>query len=83
MLKRLFLKIEEIYVGWRNYLFSSNDVIEKEAKRRLKICEDCWWHSKHHITPLRIDVHCTNCGCTLGAKVRNLKSECPEGKWEK
>ena len=70
-----------IIEGWTNRFFKK-DAVEVLAKERMKICEDCWWHSKHHITPLRVDVHCTECGCTLAAKVRSPHSACPKDKWQ-
>jgi hypothetical protein len=73
-------KIKEIAEGWSNLIFSSDEKIENMSKERMKICEECEFHSKHHKTK-RPDVHCTNCGCTLAAKTRSESSKCPINKW--
>lgn len=76
-------KINEIVEGWANNLtptcYLDPQIIEESAKR-LAICEECEFHSKNHKS-LRLDVHCTNCGCTLSAKTKCLSCECPIKKW--
>lgn len=64
--------LSEIYEGWKNYIFE-NPEVEVEAKRRMAICVDC---SKFRSTKT-----CSMCGCFMPAKVRSLKSVCPDKKW--
>lgn len=70
-------KFEEIYVGWKNYVFR-NPEMENVAKKRLKICVDCKINKKSGITPYNT---CRVCGCYISAKVRSKKSNCPLNKW--
>jgi hypothetical protein len=73
------INFSQVYEGWKNNLFPSEDMkplIEEVAKDRMKICNDCPKHSKNHSTA-RPDNHCTECGCTLVAKVRCLSCICP------
>lgn len=74
------VKSKEIFEGWKNLVFKKEHV-ERIAKARLNICNTCEWHSKHHNKPHRPDEHCVHCGCTIAAKVRSMKSECPIAKW--
>ena len=65
--------LQEIYAGWKNYVFPS-PAVEREAKRRIKICvENC--------DKLSDRKFCTKCNCYMPAKVRSLKSRCPLRKW--
>jgi hypothetical protein len=41
------------------------------------ICEECPFHSKNHKT-IRIDDHCTDCGCPIRGKVACLSCKCPK-----
>ena len=77
----------EIYEGWKNNLFPPEklkDVISQVSKERLDICNKCPEHSsnKKDYKTIRLDAHCTNCGCTLSAKTKSFSSECPLGKWK-
>ena len=77
------INFSQVYEGWKNNLFPSRDMkphIEEVANERLAICNDCPLHSKHFKT-LRLDEHCTSCGCTLSAKTRCLSCECPTKRW--
>lgn len=67
-------KLLEIYVGWKNYVFSSPEV-EAEAKRRIEICveNECKKFKSTNV--------CKMCGCYMPAKVRSPKSKCPLKKW--
>ena len=74
----------QIYEGWRNKLVPPahmKDMIEATSKERLSICEQCFFHSKNHKTPLRPDAHCTDCGCNLEAKTACLSCGCPQDEW--
>jgi len=65
-------KLEEIYTGWKNYIFPHPE-IEKEAKRRMSICIEC-----EKLKPNNV---CSLCGCFMPAKVRSIKSTCVLKKW--
>ena len=62
-------------------------MIEKVSKERMEICRGCKFNSenrkKEGYKTVRLDEHCTNCGCTLSAKTACLSCECPleEKKW--
>lgn len=75
------MDIKKIYEGWKNHILPKNkDFINQISNKRLAICNDCEYHSKNHKS-IRIDTHCTNCGCTLSAKTKCLTCECPLQKW--
>ena len=72
-------KLNQIYEGWRNKLVPPEelkDVIEQVSAERLALCESCLYHSKFH-NSIRLDDHCTQCGCTLSAKTKCLSCSCP------
>jgi hypothetical protein len=48
----------------------------------MEICRACDFHSSKKKMTLRIDEHCTNCGCTLSAKTKCLSCACPIEKWK-
>lgn len=79
-------KLKQIVEGWKNNLtptqFLDAQIIEVSTKR-MSICEQCEEHSsnKKEYSSMRIDAHCTNCGCTLSAKTKCLTCECPLKKW--
>lgn len=77
------MKLSEIYEGWRNALLPPEDlkeIIESVYELRMLQCSTCEHHSKFHNSS-RPDDHCTNCGCTLMAKLRCLTCACPLDKW--
>lgn len=77
------MSVAQIIEGWRNNLFPSDDmkdVIEAVHKERMSICDTCPKHSKWAKT-IRLDDHCTDCGCTLSAKTKCLSCKCPLDKW--
>lgn len=77
-------KLSQIYEGWRNNLIPPKklqEVIALTSTTRLAICDSCPHHSKFHKT-IRVDDHCTHCGCTLAAKTKCLSCACPINKWE-
>ena len=74
----------QIYEGWRNKLVPPTEMkalIHDVSQERLSICNTCPLHSKFHKTPLRLDNHCTDCGCNLEAKTACLSCSCPQNKW--
>ena len=65
-------QLQEIYEGWKNYLFE-NPKVENIAKERIKICVECEKFTKNHT--------CEMCGCFMPAKCRSMGSKCDLGKW--
>jgi len=77
------MSLGQIIEGWKNHLLPQEKekaFIEHVSLERLSICNECEHHSKNHIS-MRIDAHCTECGCTLSAKTKCLTCECPLKKW--
>jgi len=80
--KSIFRTGLEILEGIKNNIFKKEH-IEEEAALRWKECSKCEY----------LDVEgndcavpgtqpcCSNCGCSLGLKLRSLSTECPIGKW--
>lgn len=69
--------------GWRNKLLPPKELEEQiniVSAERMQICNKCPLHSKHHKS-IRLDSHCTECGCTLSAKTKCLSCACPLNKW--
>lgn len=65
-------QLQEIYEGWKNYLFE-NPKVEKIAKKRIEICVNCEKFKTNHC--------CDICGCFMPAKTRSMSSKCPLSKW--
>jgi hypothetical protein len=81
------MKLYELYEGWKNHLLPEDrlvKIINETSKQRLKICKGCPLHStnKEGYVTIRLDEHCTECGCTLIAKTKCLACECPVGEWK-
>lgn len=83
------MSAREIIEGWRNHLIPPKDlkeVIKKVSEERLEICSTCPKQSENAkadgYKTIRIDLHCTACGCPLASKTKSLSSKCPLGKWE-
>jgi hypothetical protein len=81
------MKIKQIAEGWKNHLFPSEEKresIEEISNERIDLCRGCSENSlnKKNYSSIRIDEHCTLCGCTLSAKTKSFSSECPLGKWK-
>lgn len=66
--------LEEIYDGWKNFVFKSKGS-ELVAKTRIKLCVECEFFTERKT--------CKKCGCYMPAKVRSLRpqTKCPIGKW--
>lgn len=80
------VKLKQIAEGWKNNLTPKHfldDQIIRVANERMSICNACEEHSsnKKGYSSMRIDAHCTDCGCTLSAKTKCLTCECPLKKW--
>ena len=76
--------VKQIFEGWKNNIIPPKDLkdeIERVSNHRMSICNNCEHHSKNHKT-VRVDAHCTNCGCTLSAKTKCLSCKCPIDKWK-
>jgi hypothetical protein len=67
-------QLDDIFTGWKNYIFPSPEV-ETEAKRRITICVS------NQCGKFRKNKTCMLCGCYMPAKVRSPKSFCTIGKW--
>lgn len=61
------------------------ELIESVSENRMRICRGCDEFSENKkrkgLSVLRVDEHCTNCGCVLSAKTRCLTCSCPLKKW--
>ena len=67
-------QLEEIYMGWKNYIFP-NPEVEVEAKRRITICVS------NECRKFRPNKTCAICGCYMPAKTRSISSKCQLNKW--
>jgi len=82
------MELLQILEGWRNKLLPpeelKNQILEVSKSRRL-ICDNCEHYSenkrKTNWRSLRMDEHCTDCGCPLDAKTKCLSCKCPKDKW--
>jgi hypothetical protein len=79
------MNFEEILEGWKNHLFppeKMKEYILEVSKERMEICTPCIFNSKNRKhSKLRLDEHCTICGCTLSAKTKCLSCCCPKEYW--
>jgi hypothetical protein len=81
-------KLNEIYNGWKNYIFPNKEV-EAIAKQRAKICAGCEQAVKMAFDELMPDntlkeiegLCCNICECPLSTKTRSLDTKCPKSKW--
>lgn len=95
-MKSWLSKIAEIYAGWKNDAFPTEDILEM-SEQRARICAGC---------PLNVNNTCSKkktgiavidfvyreemrikgkeypgCGCPLTKKTKSTNSKCPLGKW--
>lgn len=82
-------KIKQMIEGWSNVIAPREELkelIEEVYKERLSICDICDYDSENKKktgwSTIRIDRHCTNCGCTTEPKLKCLSCECPLAKWK-
>jgi hypothetical protein len=80
------MSLGQIYEGWKNHLLPDDkikDFLEHVSNERLAICGACEHHSsnKEGYVTMRLDAHCTECGCTLAPKTKCLTCECPLKNW--
>jgi hypothetical protein len=73
---RISLAILKGYWLWLKYKFNRpyRIKVEKEAKRRLLICESC----ENFNNNFRI---CNICGCFMDIKTKSLDEICYDNKW--
>ena len=81
------MNFSQIYEGWKNKLIPEKEmvnIIQSTSEQRMAVCNACEFHSDNRIgyKSLRPDAHCTDCGCTLSAKVACLSCGCPLDKWK-
>jgi hypothetical protein len=79
------MNIRKIYEGWKNHLLPSKEL--KEAilsthKSRMSVCTPCEFNSVNRMSSLRMDEHCSVCGCTLVALTKCLSCYCEKRKWK-
>ena len=80
----------------RNYLNKYINYMEEYITKRTKICRACpicdqeneICNAHLYLNPINNDVstepkegYLKGCGCWLHAKIKNLNSKCPCGKW--
>lgn len=79
-------KITSIFTGWLNNITRSNHLAEYYAAKRLMYCDPCGLNDKgicsKKLSIKQDGVTITGCGCTISAKIRDLKSNCPRGLWK-
>ena len=79
------MNIKKVYEGWRNHLFPPallKEAIIKISTKRRNICSSCEFNSVNRSPSLRMDEHCSVCGCTLVALTKCLSCYCEKHKWE-
>lgn len=80
------MDVTQIIEGWRNELIPPahlKKAIKQASRERMSVCNVCEFNSKNKkgYHSLRIDEHCTDCGCTLSAKTKCLSCCCPLDYW--
>jgi hypothetical protein len=69
---------KHVLEGWTNHLIPPEEIkelISQTSKERLSICSQCPHHSSNKKT-IRIDRHCTICGCPEKALTKCLSCIC-------
>lgn len=75
--------INQIAEGIKNRIFKNADV-EAVAKMRFQECKICPLidrEGKSCAVPGTAPC-CSDCGCSLGLKIRSMSSDCPKGRWD-
>ena len=82
------INVKQIIEGWRNDLIPPKELKElimRVANERLIVCQSCEFNSnlakEQGYTSIRVDYHCTKCGCPLKKKTKCLSCSCPIEKW--
>ena len=75
-------KVDQIAEGIKNKIFKKEDV-EQVAALRWKACLQCPALDRVGAKCAMPGTQpcCSDCGCSLGLKLRALSSSCPQGKW--
>lgn len=77
-----FKNIDQVVEGVKNSIFKTEHV-ELIANERWKICKGCDLldeNGKDCAAP-GTQPCCSDCGCSLGFKLRALSAACPQNKW--
>ena len=75
--------LDKIAEGIKNKIFKNEDV-EAVAKLRFMECKICPLidrEGKSCAVPKTAPC-CSDCGCSLGLKIRSMSSDCPKGRWK-
>tara|TARA_R100000988_G_C3979572_1_gene156166 strand:+ start:155 stop:574 length:420 start_codon:yes stop_codon:yes gene_type:complete len=75
--------LDQIAEGIKNKIFK-NDDIEAVAKLRWQECKICPLldrEGKSCAVP-KTQPCCSDCGCSIGLKIRAMSSDCPKGRWD-
>lgn len=80
------MNLMQIYEGWKNKILPKKELknsIREVGEIRIEICKSCEFHSDNRVgyKSMRMDAHCTDCGCTLSAKTKCLSCSCPKSYW--
>ena len=74
--------LDKIAEGVKNKIFKKKEV-EAIAKMRWAECKLCPLLDKKGTSCAvpKTQPCCSDCGCSLGLKLRSLSSSCPKGRW--
>jgi aspartate carbamoyltransferase regulatory subunit len=81
-------RFKAIVSGFKNYVFPNKE-IEELALKRATVCAICPFAVETKMKQLLPDdtikeidgLKCSDCGCILSAKVRQIFESCPQNKW--
>tara|TARA_B100001778_G_C18489445_1_gene584354 strand:+ start:414 stop:836 length:423 start_codon:yes stop_codon:yes gene_type:complete len=75
--------LDQIAEGIKNRVFKKDDV-EMVAKMRFQECKLCPFNDKAGTSCAVPGTQpcCSECGCSLGLKLRALSASCPVGRWK-
>lgn len=81
-------KYKAIVSGFKNFVFPNKEM-EELAIQRATICAVCPFAVETKLKQLLPDdtikeidgLKCSECGCVLSAKVRQMFDSCPKNKW--
>jgi hypothetical protein len=78
----IFKNADKIAEGIKNKIFKKEH-IEAVAIDRYEICKKCTSHDLKGSSCLAPGTQpcCSDCGCSLGFKIRSLYSKCPKDFW--
>ena len=75
--------LDKIAEGIKNKIFKNDDV-EAVAKLRFMECKICPLMDREGKTCAvpKTAPCCSDCGCSLGLKIRAMSADCPKGRWD-